>query len=40
LDRYRSEPQRVKRAIKHSLQFSWNNKVQDYVQLYKELLGL
>ena len=40
LIRFESEPLRSELAITHSLQFSWNNKVQDYVQLYKQLLGL
>jgi glycosyltransferase involved in cell wall biosynthesis len=37
---FESEPERAGRAIHHSLQFSWNSKVQNYVQLYKQLLGL
>jgi len=40
LERYGNEPQRAKLAIDHSLQYSWSNNVQNYVQLYKQLLGI
>lgn len=40
LKRYESDPQIAKRARNHSLQFSWDIKIQCYIKLYRQLLGL
>lgn len=40
LKHYYEESHRAEQARVHSLQFTWNNKVQSYVQLYKQLLQI
>jgi len=37
---FEKDPGRAERANLHSQQFAWSNNVQNYLQLYKRLLGL